>query len=154
MADVNRPRVCHTKWSNSEKENRYCPLVYEYGTRKMVEMNLCAGQEQKHRCSEHVAQGRRGEGRADGGSSIDIHTPSHVWSRCPAQCPVMPRRRRWEWGVGGSARGRSTPIHTADSLHCAAEANTTLKSNYTPLKKLVGCHGKEKPSWILLGWDQ
>ena len=26
-------------------------------------------------------------------------------------------------------------IHKADSLHCTAETNTTLKSNYTAIKK-------------------
>ena len=50
--------------------------MYEYGTRKMVEMNLCAGQEQKHRCSEHVAQVSEGKvGRMGGVALIYIHHP-------------------------------------------------------------------------------
>ena len=28
-------------------------------------------------------------------------------------------------------------IHIADSLRCTAETNTTLESNYTPLKKIL-----------------
>ena len=36
-------------------------------------------------------------------------------------------------GKGGS-RGRDICIHIADSLHCTAETNTTLSSNY-PLFK-------------------
>ena len=38
---------------------------------------------------------------------------------------------RWE----GGPRGRDISIHIADSLHCTAETNTTLKSNYTSIKK-------------------
>ena len=32
--------------------------------------------------------------------------------------------------------GGDMPIHIADSLYCAAETNTTLQSNYTPIKFL------------------
>ena len=40
----------------------------------------------------------------------------------------------WD-GVGGRElqEGRDICIHIADSLHCTAETNTTLKSNYTPV---------------------
>ena len=31
--------------------------------------------------------------------------------------------------------GGDVCIHIADSLHCTAETNTTLYSNYTPIKK-------------------
>ena len=32
--------------------------------------------------------------------------------------------------------GGDMPIHIADSLYCAAETNTTLQSNYTPIKNI------------------
>ena len=34
----------------------------------------------------------------------------------------------------GGPRGRDRRIHTADSLHCTAETNTTLLSNYPHVK--------------------
>ena len=42
--------------------------------------------------------------------------------------------------IGGGGRrevqeGGDKCIHSADSLHCTAETNTTLKSNYTPIKQ-------------------
>ena len=43
--------------------------------------------------------------------------------------------------MGGRRGGREVQergdicMHTADSLHCTAETNTTLQSNYTPIKK-------------------
>ena len=37
---------------------------------------------------------------------------------------------------GGDICGRGD-IHIADSLHCTAETNTTLQSNYTPIKKKI-----------------
>ena len=41
--------------------------------------------------------------------------------------------------MAGSGReiqeGGETCIHVSDSLHGAAETNTTLQSNYTPIKK-------------------
>ena len=41
-----------------------------------------------------------------------------------------------EWmGAGGGRQaqeGRDICIHIADSFHCTAETNTTLKSNYSP----------------------
>ena len=39
--------------------------------------------------------------------------------------------------VGGgreAQEGKGTRIHIADSLHCTAESNTILSSNYTPIK--------------------
>ena len=42
-------------------------------------------------------------------------------------------------GFKGGPKGWSTCIHIADSLHCTAEANTTLQSNYTPIRE-----GKER----------
>ena len=39
--------------------------------------------------------------------------------------------------VGGgreAQEGKGTRIHIADSLHCTAETNTILSSNYTPIK--------------------
>ena len=42
------------------------------------------------------------------------------------------------WDVGGGVwEGRDIGIHIADSLRCTAETNTTLQSNYTPIKKKV-----------------
>ena len=38
--------------------------------------------------------------------------------------------RWWE----GGPRGGDLCTHTADSLHCTAETNTALQSNYTPIK--------------------
>ena len=45
----------------------------------------------------------------------------------PAQCPVMPRGARREWGSGREVQeAGNIPIHTAHLLQCTAEANTTL----------------------------
>ena len=38
----------------------------------------------------------------------------------------------WSWG--GGSEGGDIGIHTADSLHCTAETNKTLQSNYTSIK--------------------
>ena len=44
-----------------------------------------------------------------------------------------------EWGSGREVQeGGDIGIHIADSLHCTAEANTTLWNNYTPIKKMNG----------------
>ena len=44
-----------------------------------------------------------------------------------------------EWHGQGAGGGRfkreGIHMHIADSLCCSAEANTTLESNYTPIKK-------------------
>ena len=42
------------------------------------------------------------------------------------------------WGVGGreALEGRDICIHRADSYCCTAEINTTLYSNYPPIKIL------------------
>ena len=55
---------------------------------------------------------------------------SHTGS--PARGSVMTQRGRW--GKGGrevQERGDAC-THTADSLRCRSETNTTLPSNYTP----------------------
>ena len=42
----------------------------------------------------------------------------------------------WEEEKGREVlEGEDIGIHIADSLHCAAETNTTLESNYTSIKK-------------------
>ena len=38
------------------------------------------------------------------------------------------------WGRREDQEGGDTCIHIADSLHCTAETNTTLSSNYIPTK--------------------
>ena len=42
------------------------------------------------------------------------------------------------WGGGGREAQEvgDRCIHIADSLHCTAETNTPLESNYTPIKML------------------
>ena len=78
---------------------------------------------------------------------IDIHIPPCVkqiatgqllyTTRSSAWCSVM----TWRGGkrVARSGReiqeGGGTCIHISDSLHCTAETNTTLQSNYPPIKK-------------------
>ena len=40
------------------------------------------------------------------------------------------------WGAGREVQeGKDICTHIADSLHCTAETNATLKSNYTSIKK-------------------
>ena len=54
----------------------------------------------------------------------------------PARCSVT--IQRGEIGVGGRRKVQERGdicIHVADSLHCTAEINTTLQSNYTPIFK-------------------
>lgn len=38
-------------------------------------------------------------------------------------------------GVGGRLEKVGMCVHTVDSRCCTAEANTTLESSYTPMKK-------------------
>ena len=40
----------------------------------------------------------------------------------------------------GVREGRDICIHIADSLHCTAETNTALQSNYTSIKKKNPSH--------------
>ena len=46
-SEVDRPRVCHTEWSKSERENKYHKLTYIWNVKnkKKFPMNLGAGQE-------------------------------------------------------------------------------------------------------------
>ena len=46
-------------------------------------------------------------------------------------------------GVGGKSKKEEVYIHIADSLHCTAETNTTLYSNYTPIVIII------KPSHLI-----
>ena len=49
-------------------------------------------------------------------------------------------------GMGERFREQRLCIHVADSLHCTAETNKKLYSNYTPIKNLI--KSKIKPiSW-------
>ena len=42
----------------------------------------------------------------------------------------------WDGGGGKETQeGGDVGIHIADSLHCTTETNTTLYSNFTPIKK-------------------
>ena len=50
-----------------------------------------------------------------------------------AQCSVMIKMDKM-WMDGRLKGGIYIYIHTADSLHCTAETNKTLLSNYTPIK--------------------
>ena len=58
-------------------------------------------------------------------------------SGSPAQCSVMALTSGMGWG-GGCGReiqgGRDICTHVTDSVHCTAETNTMLESNYIPIK--------------------
>ena len=55
-----------------------------------------------------------------------------------------------EWGGREVKEGGDRCIHIADSLHCIAETNTTLESNYTPIIIPLGkASGKIKYNCIL-----
>ena len=51
----------------------------------------------------------------------------------------------WDWGWDGREfqEGGDICIHIADSLHCTAETNSTLYSNYTLIKKMGWTVGKK-----------
>ena len=51
----------------------------------------------------------------------------------------------WDWGWGGREfqEGGDICIHISDSLHCTAETNSTLYSNYTLIKKIDWTAGKK-----------
>ena len=38
-----------------------------------------------------------------------------------------------EWDGAGRSKREGKYVYRADSLHCAAETNTTLNSNHTPI---------------------
>ena len=62
-SDMDGPRVCHTEWSKSEREKYHILKCIYMESRKMVLMNLLAGQEYKHRHREWTcghSRGRRG----------------------------------------------------------------------------------------------
>ena len=42
------------------------------------------------------------------------------------------------------SRGRGICIHIADLLNCTAETNTTLQSNYTPIKNKIHSYSRKK----------
>ena len=139
-SDVNGPRVCHTGWSQSVRENKHCTLVHIYTeSRKMTQMNLFAGQKERGRQREQTADTeRKGKGRTGWESSTDVYTQPCVTQMAsgkllhsagnPSRCSVMTRRA----GTGGRG-GRSTRerryiyiLHITDSLCCAAENKTVL----------------------------
>ena len=60
VRSMNLEPVIQSGISQKEK-NKYCVLTHIYGSRKMVQMNLFAGQEQRHRCKERTC-GHREEG--------------------------------------------------------------------------------------------
>lgn len=66
----------------------------QVASRKIVEVNVVPGQEQRHRCREQACGPRVGEGDKLG-RGTDIHTPSGV------------QQGLWEAldGMGGSAQG-------------------------------------------------
>ena len=54
-----------------------------------------------------------------------------------AQCSVMTSSVGIGVGVGGSFKREGIYVYIiADSLHCTAETNSTLYSNYTLIKKI------------------
>ena len=68
------------------------------------------------------------------------------WVTQGAQPGPLRQPRGAEWGAGweGGSRGRETWIPTADSCWGMAETNTTLQSNYLPIKRNK-LKGKKKP---------
>ena len=104
---------------------------------KMVQMNLFAGPEQRHRCREWTCgHGGKREGGTNWEIRIDIYTLPCVKqiasgnllysTGSSAWCSVMTQMG----GMGGGGRevqeGRDICIHIADSLRCTAETSTTL----------------------------
>ena len=98
----------------------------------MIQINLFPGQEQTCQHTEQTC-GHRKKGREDGmnwESSTDIHTIPCVQQKASgkllcstgssAGCSVMTYRGRREAQEGGDIC-----THTADSLHCTSETNTT-----------------------------
>ena len=53
-------------------------------------------------------------------------------------------------GFKGGPKGGNTCTHVADSLHCTAEANTALQSNYTPVRE--GTEKAMAPHSSTLAW--
>ena len=72
--NVNTSRICHMQWCKSERE-KHCTLTLICVTRNMVEMNLYAVQQQRHRCREKTCRYKGdGEGVMNCESRIDIYT--------------------------------------------------------------------------------
>ena len=134
FSDVDEPRVCHTEWRKSEREKQYRILthacrVQENGT----DESICrAGIE--NRPVDPVGEG---VGTMNWATSLDIYPLPRV--KQIASGKLMCRRGSSAWtelcdvleegdGVSGkeAQKGGFLCICIADSLHCIAEANTTL----------------------------
>ena len=113
--EVGEPRACYTRWSKSEKD-KCCISMHTYGIRKMVLMNLLAGQQLRHRHREETCghSGGRGGG-ADWESSVETYTLPYVKqmasgnllcdtgssTQCSGQSRGVGWGGKWEGGSGG-----------------------------------------------------
>ena len=94
----------------------------------IVQMNLFAGQEERHRHREWI-YGHRGMGM----THIHYDVLNRVSGKLPYHTRSSARRSLMTWSCGLRGGGgkevqeeRDICIHIADSLHCTAEKNTTL----------------------------
>ena len=133
----------------SQKEKKY--IIYQclyVESREMAQMNLFAKQKQKHRLENNLIDTKRE--RADQMNweiGIDIYTllcikqvvnEDLIYSTGNStQCSVTTKliRKSKEEGIYVCVCV-CVCVCVTDSLCCTAESNTTLQSNYTPMKIL------------------
>ena len=53
----------------------------------------------------------------------------------PARCSVMTWMGGWGWSGREAQQGEDVCIHIADSLHCTAKTNNTVKQLYSNKKE-------------------
>ena len=146
-SEVDEPRVCYTEWSRSEKENQilYINTYIHMESRKTVLMNLSTGKEwRRHRCREWTHGRRRGKRERDEQRKPRQHIytitcKTDSWWKAVTQGPQA-GALWWPRGMGSEERrmaqeGGDICVIIADVCCRMAKTNTTLQSNFPPIKK-------------------
>ena len=136
--EVDEPRVYFTEWSNSERERQILYINTCMKSRKMVLMNLFAGQQWKHKYREQTCgHGVGGTGWEElrekhGNIYITICKTDRQWEFAlwhkelnPVLCDNL---ERWDGVEDGKEvqEGGGKCITVADSCWCVAETSTNL----------------------------
>ena len=131
-SEVNESRAYYTEWSKSEREKQTLRINTDMESRKMVLMDLSAGQQRRRR-EQTCAHGGEGEGGMNWERSTEIYTLTYVKQTASGNSlydarssnSVLCDNRGVGWG-GREAHGGDIRIPMADSCWCMAGANTIL----------------------------
>ena len=87
-SEVNESRAYYTEWSKSEREKQILHINTDMESRKMVLMNLSAGQQRRRR-EQTCAHSGEGEGGTTRESSTDTYTLLYVKQITVGICCMM-----------------------------------------------------------------